>query len=75
MLTNFSDEELILPRATDLGVAEKISESLVDLVNAKVEANSTELSKPPRKKKKEALYNKLLKGKLDHLNPEDRKHT
>jgi hypothetical protein len=74
MLANFSDEELIFPKATVLGVAEEISESLVDRVNAKVEANSTGPSKPPRKRKNEALYNKALQGKLDHLNPEDRKH-
>jgi hypothetical protein len=30
-------------------------------------------SKPPRQKKN-ALYHKLLQGKLDHLNAEDRQH-
>jgi hypothetical protein len=74
MLANFSDEELIVPKATILGVAEEVSESLVDKINSRSEVNSTELSKPPRKRNNEVLYNKLLKGKLDHLTPEDRQH-
>jgi hypothetical protein len=74
MLANFSDEELTVPKATILGVAEEISESLVDKINSRSEVNSTEPRKPPRKRKNEVLYNKLLKGKLYHLTPEDRQH-
>jgi len=33
MLTNFSDEALTVPKATVLGVAEGISESIVDKIN------------------------------------------
>jgi hypothetical protein len=36
MLDNFSDEELTVPKATILGVAEEISESLVDKINPEV---------------------------------------
>jgi hypothetical protein len=68
MLANFSDEELTVPKATILGVAQEISESLVDKVNSRSEVNSTEPSK------NEVQYDKLLKGKLDHLTPEDRQH-
>ena len=74
MLANFSDEELTVPKATILGVADEISESLVDKINSRSESNLTEPSKPPLKRKNEVLYNKLLKGKLDHLTPEDRQH-
>jgi hypothetical protein len=47
MLTNFSDEELILFKATVLGVAEEISESLVDRINTKNKTNVSEPSKTP----------------------------
>jgi hypothetical protein len=43
MLANFSNDELILPKATILGVAEEVSESLVDRINAK-----TKLTRPNR---------------------------
>ena len=75
MLANFRDEELTVPKATILRVAEEISESLVDKINSRSESNLTEHSKPPLKRKNEVLYNKLLKGKLDHLTPEDTQHT
>jgi hypothetical protein len=39
MLTNFSDEELILPKATVLGVAEEKSEGSVDRINTKSKTN------------------------------------
>ena len=74
ILANFSDENLILPKATIIGVAEEISESLVNKINAKAETNLSEPSKPPRRRKNEAFYNKLLQGKLDHLTPAERQH-
>jgi hypothetical protein len=74
MLANFSDETLIPPKATIVGVAEEVSESVVNRINAKAETNMNEPPKPPRKRKNEALYNKLLQGKLDHLTPEERQH-
>jgi len=33
MVANFSDEQLIIPKATVLGVAEEITEELVDRIN------------------------------------------
>jgi len=72
MLVNFSDEALTIPKTTVLGIAEGISESLVDKINARPEANSTEPAKPPRKRNNETLSNKPLQGKLDHLTPEER---
>jgi len=72
MVANFIDEALTIPKAIVLGIAEGISESLVDKINAKSETNLTEPAKPPRKRRNETLYNKLLQGKLDHLTPEER---
>jgi hypothetical protein len=71
MLATFSDEVLTLPKATILGVAEEVSESIVDKNNPGTETNLTEPTEPPRKRKNEALYEKLLRGKLDHLSQED----
>ena len=74
MLANFSDETLTVPKATVLGIAEGISESLVDKINVRSEAKLNEPAKPPRKRKNEILYNKLLHGKLDHLSSAEREH-
>ena len=70
MLANFSNEPLVVPKATVLGTAEEISEPLVDCINARCESGVYSTTKPLRRKKHEALYNKLLKGKLDHLSHE-----
>jgi hypothetical protein len=74
VLANVSDEKFSVPKATILGVAEEISDSLVDKLNSRNKENSTEQRTPPLKRKIEVLYNKILKGKLDHLTPEDRQH-
>jgi hypothetical protein len=63
---------LTIPKATVLGISEEVSEQLVDEINP---GNKTDLQappKPPRRKKKEVLYDKLLQSKLDNLNQEDR---
>ena len=39
MVANFSDEALTIPKATVLGIAEGISESMVDKINVKSETN------------------------------------
>ena len=49
MLANFSGETLIVPKATVLGIAEEVSEDLVDRVNAKVEPDANSPARPPRK--------------------------
>jgi len=72
MLANFSNEPPVVPKATVLGIAEEISESLVDNINAGCKSDADSPNKPRRRKKNEALYNKLQKGKLDHLSHDDR---
>jgi len=72
ILANFSDEELTVPKATVLGVAEEMSESLVNDINEVQTPAKGEPNKPPRRRKNEALYQKLLQGKLDHLTEEER---
>jgi hypothetical protein len=72
MLANFSGE-LTAPKATILGVAEEISEDLVDKINAKTGPDTDRPTKPPRKRKNELLYNRLLQEKLDHLKPDERR--
>jgi hypothetical protein len=74
LLTNFSKEILTVPKSTVLGVAEEVSEQLIDEVNPASQTDTQTPPKPPRQKKNEALYNKLLHGKLNHLTQEDRLH-
>ena len=68
MVANFTSEELVISKATILGVVEEISETLVDCINA----DSDQPTKPCRKRRNEALYQNLLHGKLDHIHPEER---
>jgi len=68
MVANFTNEALTIPKATVLGMAEAISESLVDRINR----DSDVPTKPYRKKKNEVLYRKLLQNKLDHLSQEEK---
>jgi hypothetical protein len=67
MVANFSNEKLTIPKATVLGVAEKITEKLADTINAGDKPKSSLLDNQQRKKRNVALYRKLLQGKLDHL--------
>jgi hypothetical protein len=73
--TRRSNETLTVPKATILGVAEIVSEQLIDKINPKEQTEQQIPPKPPRQKKNEALSHKFLQGKLDHLNTEDRRHT
>jgi hypothetical protein len=75
MLANFSGEKLTIPKATVLGVAEEVSETLIDSINAGIGKDANLPSQPPRKKRNEALYDKLLSGKLDQLTPDELRHT
>jgi hypothetical protein len=70
MITNFSDEALTVPKATVLGIAEDISEALVDKINT--DGQSSFEDSHSREKNK-ALFQKLLKGKLDHLPQHERR--
>jgi hypothetical protein len=68
MIANFSEEALTIPKATVLGIAEEVSESVVNKINA----DKSVPEKPLRKKRNEMLYRKLLRRKLDHLTPKER---
>jgi len=72
ILANVWHEPQTAPIATVLLIAEEMSELLVDSINAGCKSDADSSIKPRRRKKNEALYNKLLKGKLDHLSREDR---
>ena len=74
MLANFSGETLIVPKATVLGIAEEVSEDILNRVNAKSVSDTKSPAKPPRKRKNEHLYIHLLQGKLDHLKPKEIRH-
>jgi hypothetical protein len=65
MLTNFSNETLIIPKSTVVGVAETVSESLVNKLNADMQNDTL-------KKNNNALFQKLLGNKLDHLTSPER---
>jgi len=67
MVANFSDEALTIPKKSILGVAEQIAEPLVKRINDKGKSDINSPEKPRRKRKNEALYQKLLQGKLDRL--------
>ena len=72
MVAKFSDEQLIIPKATFLGVAEEITEELVDRINQRNPPTSDKLNDKQKKKRNELLYRKLLHGKLDYLPVKER---
>jgi len=72
MVANFSDETLIIPKSTVIGIAEPGSEALVNLVNSGEPKGAKSHTVRRREKLNEALYSKLLQGRLDHLSQEDR---
>jgi len=67
MIANFSREELTIPKATVLGVAEEITEELVDQTNAEDTPKSDLVNDRQRKRRSKLLYRKLLLGKHDHI--------
>ena len=62
MVANFSEEELVIPKATVCGVVQA-SESLTDRFSTTSERSSDSPARQPRKKKSE----KLWRGKLDFI--------
>ena len=72
LLANFSNETLTIPKATVLGLAEEVSEALIDKINAGNESGFETPTKSQRQKENDALYQKLLSGKLNHLPLEDK---
>jgi hypothetical protein len=73
MPTNLSREELTLPKATVLGVAEEISETLVDVINKGDTSNMKPSTRPRRENKNQELYQKLLAGKMDQMAPSEKR--
>jgi len=72
MIANFSREELTIPKATVLSVAEGITEELVDKINAEDKPKSDLVNDRQRMRRNELLYRKLLLGQLDHLSEEQK---
>ena len=73
MVAHFSDKSLI-PKLTVLSVAEEASEALIDRFN---EGNRSGLDPSEKQKgrgKNEAVYRKLLGGKLNLLPNDDREN-
>jgi hypothetical protein len=64
MLANFSEETVVIPKATVVGLEEEVSETIVNKINSPRESDSTSPNRP--------LYQKLLNGKLDHLTQADK---
>ena len=73
MLSNFSQEKLTLPKATVLGVAEEVSEALIDGINIDKPQGTGSPNSPQKGARNKALYDKLLGGKLDHLNKNEKR--
>jgi hypothetical protein len=72
MLTNFIHEELTLPKATVLGMAEEISEEVVDAINKGETANAKFSTKHGEENGNDKLYQKVLVDKLDHFAPREK---
>jgi hypothetical protein len=69
MLANFNDEELTIQRPQSLEW-----QSHYWSINAGIGKDANVSSKPPRKKRNKALYDKFLRGKVDHLTPDEQRH-
>ena len=64
MLVNFSEETLTVPKHTILGIAQQVSEELIDKRNAESEPDS---DRPLTRKTNEVLNKKLLTRELDFV--------
>jgi hypothetical protein len=73
MFTNFSNEELIVPKATVLGVAEEMSGEIIEKTNAEGKVRPSTPNPFQRKKQNEDLYWMRLRRKLNHLTEDERK--
>ena len=73
MVANFSDEELTIPKATVLGIAEEVTEEIVDKINVRDNSQLQPLSNREKENKNKTLYKNLLEGKLDHLSEDDKR--
>ena len=73
MVTNFSNQELIVPKATVLGVAEEMTGEIVEKTNSEGKEGPSSHNTVRKNKRNEDLYSKLLQGKLSHLTEDERK--
>jgi hypothetical protein len=64
MLANSSNQTLTVPKSTVLGIAEEVSEPLVDKINEGKGTNANLPQKHEREKKNKALYCKLLSEEI-----------
>ena len=58
MVANVSDTPLVIPKWAVLGVAEQVSEALVERINARNQSDSSPSSNPKENGENEALYQK-----------------
>jgi hypothetical protein len=75
MVVNFSQEEIELPKATVLGVAEETSASILAAINEKESLSVSQNGKTPQRVStagKDTLFQQYLRDRLGHLNPEER---
>jgi hypothetical protein len=72
MITNFSDEALTVPKATVLSIADEIFESIVDKINREGQSSFGIPTKSHSCEKNKALFQKILKEKLDHISSHER---
>jgi hypothetical protein len=74
LVANFSNETLTLPKATVLGIAEPVREDEIYKINPKAKLGAQSVAKSQKQVRNEVQYEKLLQGKLDHLEKEDRQY-
>ena len=78
MLVNFSQEEIVLPKATIVGVAEKVSPCVVAAINDNDDSGNSPRSLGGNKTRRpvntvtEAKYSKYLDSTLGHLTRKER---
>jgi hypothetical protein len=78
MLVNFSQEDIVIPKATVVGVAEDISPCVVAAINDKDDRGTSSGSKGANKTRRpvntvaEAKYSKYLDSALGHLTRKER---
>jgi hypothetical protein len=75
MVTNFTREEIVLPKATVLGVAEEISEALVATINTEETPQVRTNKCPNRHSTKEEMdqtFKQYMKEGLAHLTHDER---
>jgi hypothetical protein len=75
MVVNFSHEEIGLPKATVLGLAEETAAIIVAAINDKEPLSVSQIGKTPQRVStvgKDKWFKGYLRGSLGHLNSEKR---